>query len=106
MSVLRKLFGLGPKVDLAQEIANGAKIIDVRSKAEYASGHVKGSVNIPLEQLEKKLNKFSSKDVSIITCCASGMRSGVAKSMLKKNGFENVHNGGSWTKVQSYKNRA
>lgn len=105
MGVIRKIFGLGPKVDLTQEIANGAKIIDVRSKSEYASGHVKGSVNIPLEQLEKNINKFKDKNTTVITCCASGMRSGVAKSVLKRNGFENVYNGGSWTKVQSLKRR-
>jgi phage shock protein E len=42
MGLLQKLFGLGPKVDLGELIAQGATIVDVRSKAEYAGGHVKG----------------------------------------------------------------
>ncbi len=93
---------MGPKVDLAQLIKEGATIVDVRSKAEYAGGHVKGSINIPLDQLGSNLAKLK-KDKAIITCCASGMRSGVAKSQLKGKGYENVHNGGSWMNVNSYK---
>lgn len=105
MSLIRKIFGLGPKVDLGEAIRNGAMVIDVRSKSEYASGHMKGSVNIPLDQLEKNLKKLKDKDLTVITCCASGMRSGVAKSVLKRNGYANVHNGGSWSRLQSFKNR-
>ncbi|MBK7183162.1 MAG: rhodanese-like domain-containing protein [Bacteroidetes bacterium] len=102
INTLKKLFGMGPKVDLAQLIKEGAIIVDVRSKAEYAGGHVKGSINIPLDQLGSNLAKLK-KDKAIITCCASGMRSGVAKSQLKGKGYENVHNGGSWMNVNSYK---
>ena len=98
---LKKLFGFGPKVDLGELIRNGAVIVDVRSKGEYSSGHVKGSINIPLDQLGSNLAKLK-KDKKIITCCASGMRSGVAKSQLKGKGYENVHNGGSWMNVNSY----
>ena len=98
---LKKLFGFGPKVDMGELIRNGAIIVDVRSKGEYSSGHVKGSINIPLDQLGSNLAKLK-KDKAIITCCASGMRSGVAKSQLKGKGYENVHNGGSWMNVNSY----
>lgn len=98
---LKKLFGVGPKVDLGELIRNGAIIVDVRSKGEYSSGHVKGSINIPLDQLGNNLAKLK-KDKAIITCCASGMRSGAAKSQLKGKGYENVHNGGSWMTVNSY----
>jgi phage shock protein E len=102
INTLKKIFGMGPKADLAQLIKEGAMIVDVRSKAEYAGGHVKGSINIPLDQLGSNLAKLK-KDKAIITCCASGMRSGVAKSQLKGKGYENVHNGGSWMNVNSYK---
>lgn len=98
---LKKLFGFGPKVDLGELIRNGAIIVDVRSKGEYSTGHVKGSINIPLEQLGSNLAKLK-KDKTIITCCASGMRSGVAKSQLKAKGYENVHNGGSWMNLNRY----
>jgi len=101
IDAIKKIFGLGPKVDYAELIRNGAVILDVRTKGEYAGGHVKGSINIPLDQLGSNLSKLK-KDKTIITCCASGMRSGVAKSQLKNSGFQNVHNGGSWMKVNSY----
>lgn len=90
---------MGPKVDLGQLVKEGALIVDVRTKGEYAGGHVKGSVNIPLDQLSNNLNKLKNKDQAIITCCASGMRSSSAKSFLKQQGYTNVHNGGSWGSV-------
>ncbi|MFI5151256.1 MAG: rhodanese-like domain-containing protein [Bacteroidia bacterium] len=99
---LKKMLGIGPKTDLAALIASGALIVDVRTKGEYAAGHVKGSVNIPLDQIESNLKKFKSKDQVIITCCASGMRSASAKGILSRRGFQNVHNGGSWHKVEQY----
>ena len=96
---IKNLLGIGPKVDIGELISNGAMIIDVRSRSEYSSGHVKGSVNIPLDQLANNLNRLKSKNQSIITCCASGMRSGSAKSFLKSQGYTSVHNGGSWQNV-------
>jgi len=102
MGLLQRIFGLGPKVDLGELIAQGATIVDVRSKAEYAGGHVKGSVNIPLDQLSYNLKKFKNKEQAIITCCASGMRSSSAKGMLKSQGYTNVHNGGSWHNLAHY----
>lgn len=89
-------------VDLAQLIKDGAVIIDVRSKAEYATGHVKGSINIPLEQIGSNTDKLKSHN-HIITCCRSGNRSGMAKRTLESKGFKNVSNGGSWQNVNQYK---
>ncbi len=99
---LKNLLGIGPKVNIDELIAAGAMIMDVRSRGEYLSGHVKGSVNIPLDQLGEGVKKLKNKDQAIITCCASGMRSGVAKNMLKSNGFKTVHNGGSWTNLKKH----
>lgn len=99
MGFLSNLFG-GPKVDLKQLVKEGAIILDVRTPAEFNGGHVKGAVNIPLQQIEKAVSKFKKEQV-IITCCASGMRSGSAKSFLKSKGFSNVHNGGGWTSLRS-----
>jgi rhodanese-related sulfurtransferase len=99
---LKNLLGVGPKVDMGELINNDAVIIDVRTKGEYSGGHVKGSLNIPLDQLNKNLKKLKDKDRPIITCCASGMRSGSAKGMLKSAGYTNVHNGGSWASVNRY----
>lgn len=85
----------GPKVNYKELFANGAPIIDVRTKAEFDSGNIPGSKNIPLQVLGTQLNKLD-KNKPIITCCASGMRSATAKGILKSNGFKEVHNGGGW----------
>jgi len=99
LSAIKKLFSSEPKVDFGELIANKAVILDVRTKEEYQGGHIKGSINIPLQSLNAQLSKLK-KDKVIITCCASGGRSSVAKRILKSNGFENVHNAGSWTNLR------
>jgi phage shock protein E len=101
INTLKKLFGLGPKTDYAALVKQGATILDVRSKGEYAGGHIKGSVNIAVDQLNKNLNLLKDKNKPIITCCASGMRSASAKSILKANGYTEVYNGGSWHSLQN-----
>ncbi len=101
IDAIMKLFGIGPKVEFAQLVKQGAIIVDVRSKGEYASGHIKGSVNIPVDQLGSHIAKLKSRKKSIITCCASGMRSASAKRILKSNGFTDVYNGGAWRSLQN-----
>lgn len=104
MGILSSLFGLGKgKADLGELISRGATVVDVRTKGEYQQGHIKGSVNIPLDQLSNGLKKIN-KNKPVITCCASGVRSASAKSILKKNGFEVVENGGSWLSLRRYFN--
>lgn len=100
LNAILNLFGLGKKVDYKEMLNNGGIIVDVRTKGEYSSGHIKGSINIPLDQLSGNLKKFKT-DQAIITCCASGMRSGAAKSLLKSKGFVNTVNGGSWYSLNS-----
>lgn len=98
INMLKQLFGIGPKINTAALIANGAIVLDVRTKQEYAAGHLKNSRNIPLDMLNARMKELP-KDKIIITCCASGMRSGTAKSILLSNGFKEVYNGGSWTSI-------
>lgn len=100
INTLKNLFGFGPKVDYAALVKQGAVILDVRSPGEYQQGHIKGSINAPLNDLSRQLSKLK-KENPVITCCASGMRSASAKSILKSNGFTQVHNGGGWTSLQS-----
>jgi len=100
-TAIKNLFSSAPQVDLGELIANKAIILDVRTKEEFNGGHIKGSVNIPLQNLNAQLSKLK-KEKTIITCCASGSRSSVAKNILKSNGFENVHNAGSWFKLRQY----
>jgi phage shock protein E len=97
---LKKLFGSAPQADLKELVKNGAQIVDVRTKAEYQGGHLKGSLNIPLQNLQAGISKLK-KDKPVITCCASGMRSASAKSILKSQGFTEVHNGGAWNSLKN-----
>jgi rhodanese-related sulfurtransferase len=98
MSILSKLFGI-KSVDYKELVKNGAMIVDVRSQGEFKSGNIKGSVNIPLPEIAGSLSKIPKNKV-IITCCASGMRSGSAKGILKTKGYD-VHNGGSWASLNA-----
>ena len=100
LTAIKNLLGFGPKVDLAELVANGAVIVDVRTKGEYQSGHIKGSINMPLQTLSQNLGKLK-KDKVIITCCASGMRSASARGILKSNGFAQVYNGGGWMSLEN-----
>lgn len=101
INTIKKIFGIGPKVDYAELVKQGAIILDVRSSGEYSGGHLKGSINIPLDQLSKNLGKLKDKSKPIITVCASGMRSASAKSILKSNGYTQVYNGGGWSSLQN-----
>jgi phage shock protein E len=92
---IKKLLGI-VTIDYAQLVKEGAIILDVRTSGEFSTGHIKGSVNIPVNALSKNLAKLKAKNKPIITCCASGMRSASAKGILQSNGFSNVYNGGSW----------
>jgi phage shock protein E len=100
LEAIKKIFGIGPKVNYSELVAGGAVIIDVRTRGEFQSGHIKGSINIPLDSLRNNLSKIK-KNKAFITCCASGARSASAKSLLKTSGFNEVHNGGSWYSLQN-----
>ena len=99
LQAIKNLLGLGPKVDYKELLQNGAVIIDVRSKGEYQGGHIKGSLNIPLDTLSNNIAKLK-KEKTVTTCCASGMRSASAKGILKSKGFQ-VHNGGGWMSLRN-----
>jgi phage shock protein E len=100
LTLLKKMFGSGQAPDYAELMKKGAQIIDVRTAGEYRGGHIRGSVNIPLDALQRNLAKLK-KDKPVITCCASGMRSASAKSILKSNGFIEVYNGGGWMGLEN-----
>jgi phage shock protein E len=101
MGIFQQLFGGGQTVDLKNIIEQGAFLVDVRTPGEFLDGHVKGSVNIPLNTIPTQLSKFKNKK-NIIVFCLSGGRSSQAKSILEQNGFTNVINGGTWHHVNQY----
>lgn len=99
LGIFKNLFGQKDNKQLKEVIKEGAFLVDVRTPSEFASGSVKGAVNIPLDKISGQLSKFKGKK-NIVVFCRSGNRSGQAKQILEKNGFQNVVNGGTWNNVQ------
>jgi phage shock protein E len=99
MGFFSSLFGGGNKVNVKEIIENGAVIIDVRTPGEFSGGHVKGSVNIPLDKISNNITKIKNYRKPIVVCCASGMRSSNAKRVLINSGIEEVYDGGSWVNL-------
>lgn len=101
MNLFQKLFSSAPSADLKSIIEAGAFLVDVRTPGEFMEGHVKASVNIPLDSIPNQLSKFKNKK-NIIVFCRSGARSGQAKTILQQNGFDNVINGGTWNNIKQF----
>lgn len=90
---------IGQDVPWEELKARKAVIVDVRTPAEFKSGHVKGAINIPLNNLPHNIRKIKKYGKPVVTCCASGRRSGMAAKYLKSEGIE-AWNGGPWQKVR------
>ncbi|MDN3666094.1 rhodanese-like domain-containing protein [Algibacter miyuki] len=99
MGLLHFLFGNNNKT-ITDFKNRGAIIIDVRSTNEYSQGAILNSENIPLPNIESKIDYLKSLNKPIITCCASGVRSGKAAKILKAHHIETV-NGGGWASLQN-----
>ena len=76
-----------------------ATIIDVRTSGEFMMGNVKGSINIPLDEVSSRVEEFKNIEGNVVLCCASGGRSGQATMFLQQNGLSNIYNGGGWQTV-------
>ncbi|HMP52543.1 MAG TPA: rhodanese-like domain-containing protein [Candidatus Melainabacteria bacterium] len=79
--------------ELNKELEEGQELflLDVRRVPEYKAGHIEGAVNIPLSELEERVKELpSDKPIAII--CASGYRSSIAKSILERQGKEELMN--------------
>ncbi|MGZ3924872.1 MAG: rhodanese-like domain-containing protein [Flavisolibacter sp.] len=77
-----------------KEVLKKASIVDVRTPGEYLEGHYPGAINIPLNELPNRLEEFKELKTPIVAYCRSGARSGMAVSLLKQNGFNEIYNGG------------
>jgi rhodanese-related sulfurtransferase len=72
------------------DMQTGAKLIDVRTPAEYAAGYVKSAINLPLGDIQSGTTPDTPKDTKLYVYCKSGNRSVQAKKYLEKAGFTNV----------------
>jgi phage shock protein E len=104
--VLIAMFFVYLKINSAQKkkiviakIAEGAKVFDVRSPSEFSGRHYEGAVNIPVDKIGSKLAKIGPKDKPVIVYCASGHRSTAAAGILKRAGFLDVTNAGSYANM-------
>lgn len=71
---------------------HGAILLDVRTPQEYREGHIPGSKNIPLQELNRISTVASQKDIPLFVYCHSGARSRQAVSALQRMGYQNVKN--------------
>ena len=79
-------------------VSSGATLIDVRSRAEFASGHLERARNIPIDELDSRLKEVGGKEQPVILYCASGMRSALGTRRLRRSGFTQVHNLGAMSR--------
>lgn len=76
----------------------GKTVVDVRTREEFSGGHVAGSINIPLQEIQQRIEEVKALTQPLILCCASGGRSGQATGYLTSLGID-CENGGSWLDV-------
>lgn len=99
---LFSMFGFGSNInDLVPEAreTQGSYIIDVRTPEEFKQGHIKGALNIPLDQIQLIEKKIKDHSAPLYLYCASGARSSNATRYLQSQGYESVTNMGgisSW----------
>lgn len=98
--LIRRMSLISP-VAAKEAFANGAVVIDVRSPSEYGSGHLQGTVNIPLGELSARIGTVCpDKNRVILLHCLSGGRSSMATGILKSLGYANAHNLGSYSRAE------
>lgn len=102
LSAVTHIFGMSgaEKKAVADKIAAGALVVDVRTPAEFNAGHHPGARNIPLDQIKARIKEFGSKTGPIVVYCRTGNRSGIALKILKEQGFTDVTNGGGLTDMK------
>lgn len=67
-------------------------LLDVRTDEEFVTGHISNAINIPVDELEYRLDELKDKDKKILVYCKSGRRSIIACEILEAYGYTNVYN--------------
>ncbi len=98
--VLKRLTMVRPEV-ARDYLKLGARVIDVRSEAEFQAKHLTGALNIPLNRLRDDIGQHApDREQAILLHCLSGGRSGIGKGILKKMGYRNAFNLGSYGRAE------
>lgn len=82
---------LDPSAEAHRLVEAGALLLDVRTPAEFAAGHVAGAVNIPVQELRERLAELPAKEQPVVVYCRSGARSASATAMLREAGHTAIH---------------
>lgn len=98
--LFKNIFSRYSTEKLSSSIQKGAALVDVRTPSEFYENSVPLSINIPLAELQQKLNLLNPQQ-EIIVFCRSGNRSAQAKSILERNGYQKVINCGTWQNVKT-----
>ena len=88
--------------EVKEEAPTGPIVIDVRTREEYSYGAYPNAVNIPLDELERRIDEIGDKNRQIVLYCASGARSAYALQIVKAYGYNNAQNGGGLNRMMSY----
>ena len=83
-------------------VPESSLVVDVRTPGEFDSWHYPGAVNIPVQDLEKRIDELGDKKRAVIVYCRSGNRSTTAKKILVDKGFSNVKNGGGLRDMKKF----
>jgi phage shock protein E len=98
-TLLKRSSQIAPK-SVPAYLKGGALVIDVRNHAEFNSGHLPNAINIPLDEIEMTLpRRVTDKNQVLLLHCQSGMRSGLAAKKLKRLGYVNTFNLGSYNRA-------
>lgn len=84
--------------DARRLVEAGARLVDVRTPEEFAAGHIPGAVNIPVQELDRRIGELEPKERTVVVYCRSGNRSGSAARMLKSAGYAEVHDLGAMSR--------
>ena len=79
-------------------------VLDVRTVEEFRGGSAQNAINIPLMEIQQRLDEVKNLKQPLVLCCASGGRSGQATQFLSQQGLE-CYNGGSWLDVNYYQTK-
>lgn len=94
------VFGRGRELQGAEArtlVAAGASLLDVRTVEEFRRGHLPGAINIPVQELDRRLAEVGPAARDVVVYCRSGSRSSRAAQLLREHGFTKVHNLGPMT---------
>lgn len=72
-------------------VAGGIRVVDVRTPAEFAAGHVPGAINIPFDEIGRRAGEIGPTETPVLLYCRSGRRSGVAAETLRGLGYQKLY---------------